>query len=721
MFAAGIRVKRAEDHFVGKAILSFFFLGLLAVSNFADAATYNLKLIVHNQRSSSGTRSTLVWKECTPSTNLAPCIASPTPQWNIDNNVVGSDAVWTWTPASGLDGTLAETGQYWVTSYINSNPRGTPVISDRVVDLVVDTQARTTTFASYDCIEGTFLAGVNASGCRNVNLGFNTILDSISEWNVGGDPYCVTLEIVDDDFSLLDGNNVPIYKPGTPNPRGGHAVNPGDPGLAPGCTKTSGGFDIWSMIDPAVATAPMIPTNPLTNQPYDHYDLLFISNGVDVIGCTLPVDIDCQGANWITFAYAPTASDDPVDVPQGVATPVDVLANDTYLTPNTGARTISFAAPITLTIETQPIKGTAQVTGSTITYTSNPTATGSDRIVYKVVDANGDSDTATVDIHMDVPGASDDTAVVLINGPATDINVGANDTGLTDPVTVTIETPPARGTATAGPVGPRADATVSFTPDTVPYNAASYDVEFSYRIADGTGFSSTAFVTVHVRKPLEATRTITTQGHDPLGRTATFTPFGSDVTILTQGTRGTVTQSGNLLTYTITDPTFFTGSDTFTYLVTVAGEEVFGLVTVTVPDALAAPRMEDGVIRMDQDTSGTILLGIVPGNGTLSQHNVTISTPAVSGDCTLSGVGTQVISITYTPDPGFTGTDECVVTATDADLDSGQATMRMTVLTATSGGSASLPGGGGSVDLWSLSLLAGAWSLRRRLRGRGNG
>ena len=177
---------------MGKAILSFFFLALLALSNVADA-TVNVKLVAQNQRSSSGTRSTLVWKDCGPTGTgpggsfVAPCL-DPRLAWNITNGVTGSDATWVWTPdaadATHTNGTLQGTGLYWSSSFISSQPGGTSVVSDKATNLKIDTSAQDTTFDIYDCVEGTFLAGVHASGCNNIDLGFNSIDDSISQWNV---------------------------------------------------------------------------------------------------------------------------------------------------------------------------------------------------------------------------------------------------------------------------------------------------------------------------------------------------------------------------------------------------------------------------------------------------------------------------------------------------------------------------------------------------------
>ena len=131
---------------------------------------------------------------------------------------------------------------------------------------------------------------------------------------------------------------------------------------------------------------------------------------------------------------APTANDDgPYAANEGVALPIDVLANDT-----------AFVDDVTVTVTTLPTKGTAIVSGSPgpqagilITYTANIGDVGDDSFIYTVLDADGvTSDTATVALAVGL-GAKNDTATTTRNQPV-NINVGANDTGFDNTVTVSI-------------------------------------------------------------------------------------------------------------------------------------------------------------------------------------------------------------------------------------------------------------------------------------------
>ena len=162
---------------------------------------------------------------------------------------------WTWNGE-----TLTETGLFWATSYIGSNPNGTPIISDKVMNLTInpagEPSTQKTNAAAYECVEGLFLASVGRSGCENLAFNSNQANDSTATWNVGGNSKCVTLTIGGDDYSLLDGSS---GTPGNPAPRGLTFQFAGWVGA--GCAETGrgltgfdtaqrrdGAFDLWYVI-----------------------------------------------------------------------------------------------------------------------------------------------------------------------------------------------------------------------------------------------------------------------------------------------------------------------------------------------------------------------------------------------------------------------------------------------------------------------------------------
>lgn len=165
--------------------MSLFSLALLAASGVASAIP--VALLAHNQRSATGVLSTLVWNGANA--------ANP---WAIANGVTASTATWDWNPATGV---LSSTGRYEATVHISSNPLGSTILDDKVVDLVINTVAGTTTATSYNCVEGNFVITVGANACLNTSTGPNFINESSALYNVGGNANCVQRTIGGDDSS----------------------------------------------------------------------------------------------------------------------------------------------------------------------------------------------------------------------------------------------------------------------------------------------------------------------------------------------------------------------------------------------------------------------------------------------------------------------------------------------------------------------------------------
>jgi outer membrane receptor protein involved in Fe transport len=413
---------------------------------------------------------------------------------------------------------------------------------------------------------------------------------------------------------------------------------------------------------------------------------------------------------------APTAIDDgPYSANEGVALPIDVMANDT-----------AFVDNVTVTVTTLPTKGTAIVSGSPgpqagilITYTANIGAVGDDSFVYTVLDADGvTSDAATVTLAVGL-GAKSDTAVTTRNQPV-NINVGANDTGFGNDVTVSVDggSFSAGGSAsvTAGNNGPPGGIVVTYTPVSA-VNSPAYTETFSYTIDDGVQPPDTATVTVTVNNQVpdapDGSISIDTAGATPVGQTGVYTVPGaglgdtpSVVSISVQGTRGTAAVAGTTITYTVTDPTFVSGSDTLTYTITDReGDNDSGVLIVLA--GVSSPTITTSYIVTGQGKASVPLEpGITLGNGTAAEHTLVVTDQASDGSCVVTP-GDATGKIVYTPaSDDFVGNDSCEVTLTDADGDAVTGAVNIKV-TARSG-----VGGGGALDLWSL-LLLGATGLRR--------
>ena len=665
---------------------------LLAVSNLAGAV--ELTLVADNTRSSSGTLSYQKWATCARYLGRLPRASVTTNSWTLANQT-GSTATWDW------DGTtLTATGMFQTTSHLSSNPNGSAVISDKTVDLVINTGTSTTTATQLQLYRRQ-LPGQRRCQWLSEYLDRHQFQQraALPCTTLAVTPTCVQRTLGGDDTS-------------TGNPRGLMSIAGGG-----GCDPTDGAYNLWTIVTDDTATGGQ----------------LILSNGIDLAAA---------GTHYMTFqAVVPAAAavdDGPVDVLEATAELINVGANDT-----------GFTDPVTITRTTpDPTKGTAVVTTGTgnaadvtITYTSNVGATGTDTFGYQITDG-ASTETATVTVNILPFGANDDSASTTRGVPVT-VYPARNDAGY-DPDTVTV-TPGActSGTGTiavtSGNGGSRQDLLVTYTPpanNPASGSATTLNDSCAYTIGNGDEPDDTANILVAVSNSVPVANdgnasAISTVGVAPAGRTATFTSPGTGgslgnagVTTAGNGANGTTSVAGNVITYTA-GATFFAGSDTFTYTVTDADgaasdETDTGTVTVTIADA--APAITVAAITTTEDTasaarSPTITLG----NGSAAQHTLAVTTDGTNGSCVLSPA-TTAGTVVYTPNAGYTGADSCILTLTDGDGDAATATISVTVTATGSSGSGSyLPGGGGALDLWSLSLLGGlVWLRRKQLAWPGN-
>jgi hypothetical protein len=327
------------------------------------------------------------------------------------------------------------------------------------------------------------------------------------------------------------------------------------------------------------------------------------------------------------------------------------------------------------------------------------------------------------------PVANDDTDTTTRN-VAKLVPVLANDENITDPVTITAD-----GTGTnvqagatigvTGSGGPGSGVQVTYTPNVAAGVAGPITDTFTY-----TANGETATVTMTINNTVPTAvggdlSAISTVGVEPLNLTGTFTAPGTGgslgdagtAAVTAQGTKGTAAVAGNTITYTVTDAAFFTGTDSFTYSISDADgagpAETSGPVTVNVAIAEAGPTLTNVTAQTTIDTPVDVDLVFTAGNGSPAQHTFAQVTDAASGSCVLNGV-----TVTYTPNAGFTGTDSCEYSLTDADGDDPSDTANATVSITVTGGSTGLRegDGGSSADWLILSLLGGSALVRRRRR-----
>ena len=291
---------------------------------------------------------------------------------------------------------------------------------------------------------------------------------------------------------------------------------------------------------------------------------------------------------------------------------------NTPVTINTGANDTGFDDPATITITTAAAHGATVINGSpgdagavTITYTPAAGYHGTDSFVYQVADGTNTL-TATVNVTVNEPTANNDTATTRFGEPVV-INALANDGGFTDPVTVTITSPPNKGgTAVvvdaetgdevAGGQGAADDLRIRLTPNQ-PDGTATYTESFTYQITDGTTTkTATVAVTVNNAVPVANDGTMTIAAPATSGTIDVSTITGNALgdapaTVTATSTTGTVSVSGNVVTYTTTATS---GTGSFNYTITDDdGETATGTVTVTIQAAQTDIKLPGGSSAVD--------------------------------------------------------------------------------------------------------------------------
>lgn len=373
-------------------------------------------------------------------------------------------------------------------------------------------------------------------------------------------------------------------------------------------------------------------------------------------------------------ALPPVAANDTATAQSGIATPINILANDTA-----PSSTIN---PATVTIVTQPLNGTAVANATGIvTYTSVAGFVGTTSFTYTVKDnlgatSNAATVTVTVNAANIAPTANPDTATTTA-GTAATINVIANDTdpdGTINPASVFVITQPLNGTAVA-----QLNGTVIYTP------AAGFtgSNSFTYTVKDNLGaVSNTATVTVTVNavavavsptavNDLASTNkntpvTISVLANDTAAVGNTLAP--ASVFILTQPLNGSAaaTAAGTVV---FTPALNFVGTTSFTYNVrdNLGTASNTATVTVTVLNVNVPPVALNTSASMLSGVNPNVVFSMIPTfisdvDGTVNPATVTIVTPPLNGTAVVNLV---TGAITYTPNPGFVGVNTFTYTAQD--------------------------------------------------------
>ena len=418
----------------------------------------------------------------------------------------------------------------------------------------------------------------------------------------------------------------------------------------------------------------------VANSPYSGTSVLTadIGTGLTVTGNTNPSHGTVSMAANGTYVYTPAAGYSGPDsftytatdaagqsttatvtmtvTPKAVNDAVTTAAN----TPVNGSTVLANDAGSSLHVvgNSAPAHGTVTVaTDGTYTYAPASGYAGPDSFTYTVIDAAGQTTTATVSVTVGAL-AGNDTGTTSANTPLNGSTVLANDLGVG--LTVTSHTNPAHGTVVIQP-----DGTYVYTPAA---GFSGFD-SFTYTTTDTFGTTSTAAVSLTVT-PTAGADSNSTAAQTPVNGTVLGNDVGSNLTVTghTSPAHGslTITPAG---TYTYTPAPGFSGVDSFTY---VAKDAAGQSITSTVSIRVTPVAVDDaGATLANTPLSGSSVLANDPGIGL----TVTGHTAPSHGTVTINTGGTYV----YTPAVGFSGVDSFTYTATDAGGFSSTATVHLTV------------------------------------------
>ncbi|MGI9647614.1 MAG: tandem-95 repeat protein [Acidimicrobiia bacterium] len=380
----------------------------------------------------------------------------------------------------------------------------------------------------------------------------------------------------------------------------------------------------------------------------------------------------CDVATVTMGLMGPDAVDDAASMAEDSG-PLTISATDNDTDPDANFD------PTSAVVLTPAVSGTAVANGDgSFDYSPNPNFYGTDSFEYRVCDLAAACDVASVTISVtavnDDPVAVDDGGVGFTTAedtPFTTASVIGNDTDVED------GSPDASTVVVVGVTPPGLVNNGDGTFDYSPPGDSNGDVVFTYEVDDSVGATSNvASVTITVTAvnddPVAVDDAPSVDEDTPAGVTFDVLANDTDVDPDTLSldsydgsgvTVGTLTDNGGG-SFTYQAPDNYFGSQTFTYDVTDGLATDTGTVTITVNNVPDAPDTQDDAYSTQRDTAL-----VEPAPGVLANDSDYDGDPLAAALASPPGNGMVVLnpdgSFTYTPDPGFVGSDSFSYTADD--------------------------------------------------------
>ncbi|MFN0120912.1 MAG: Ig-like domain-containing protein [Blastocatellia bacterium] len=354
----------------------------------------------------------------------------------------------------------------------------------------------------------------------------------------------------------------------------------------------------------------------------------------------------------------------PVATGQSVTTDEDTAKSLTLTGSDADGDTITFV-PVD-----PPAHGSISGTGANITYTPAANYNGPDQFRFKVNDGQADSAIATVNITInpvnDAPVAQALSRTLTEDQPH-NFTLAATDAD-GDTLTYAIVGNPAKGVISG------TAPSLTYTPNANENGADS----LTFKVSDGKVDSNTATVTFNITAvndaPVANGQSVTTNEDTALNITLSGTDVeGSPLTyaIVTGPAKGTFSGTAPNLVYT--PNANLNGTDSFTFKVNDGSlDSAVVTVSITITAVNDAPVANGQSVSTNEDTPLNITLSGADIEGSTLAYSV-VTTP-VKG--TLSGTAPNLI---YTPNANANGSDSFIFKVNDGTLDSGPATVSVSI------------------------------------------
>jgi len=360
--------------------------------------------------------------------------------------------------------------------------------------------------------------------------------------------------------------------------------------------------------------------------------------------------------------------------PSGVPVNVAPVANDaTMITAedNSISGSVSVTDPdnqtLTYTLVQGPANGTLTFDSATGAYVYNPDPNyfGTDSFSFSANDGVVDSNVGVVNITVssvnDAPVPTNPTLIVIEDGslPITSAQLGSDVEG--DSLSIIVTTPPEHGTLTFQP-----DGSVLYTPN-ADYNGSD---SFKYQLNDGTTNSAEGVVNIIIGavNDVPVVNNPTVIVTEDLPANIIPTQFGTDIdgnplliNIITSPQHGLLQlESDGSITY-IPDPNY-NGNDSFSYVLNDGTTESdVGTVTLIVTPVNDIPIVINPIVSLPEGTTVTLPVDSLGRDEDSDPLTIVITQPPTHGSIVRNTDG----SITYVPNPNYSGSDNFSYTVTD--------------------------------------------------------